>query len=156
MIADLQRTKGAAGADALPPALQGALQSILTMSNTPEMLAMLQAHVGARAPAGSIPLAGCLGARGFRDMLPPLCRGVPCCACCDSFICAAIHCCRPPGGRQLCSRYHIVTKLKRPCCSCANQSCVCPRRCYDRAGVLGAGAAGRPTCCHWLSAHGAS
>ena len=66
MIADLQRTKGAAGADALPPALQGALQSILTMSNTPEMLAMLQAHVGARAPVGSIPLAGCLGFRGFQ------------------------------------------------------------------------------------------
>ena len=50
VIADLQRTKGAAGADALPPALQGALQSILTMSNTPEMMAMLQAHVGAGRP----------------------------------------------------------------------------------------------------------
>lgn len=46
MIADLQRNKGGVGgADPLPPALQGALQSILTMSNTPEMLAMLQAHV---------------------------------------------------------------------------------------------------------------
>lgn len=52
MIADLQRTKGVAGSEPLPPALQGALQSILTMSNTPEMLAMLQAHVGANAPHG--------------------------------------------------------------------------------------------------------
>ncbi len=58
VIADLQRTKGAAAEGALPPALQGALQSILTMSNTPEMLAMLQAHAAAGA-----------GARLWRAML---------------------------------------------------------------------------------------
>jgi len=51
VIADLQRTKGAAAEGSLPPALQGALQSILTMSNTPEMLAMLQAHAAAGAGA---------------------------------------------------------------------------------------------------------
>ncbi|KAK9846435.1 hypothetical protein WJX81_003728 [Elliptochloris bilobata] len=63
VIADLQRTKGAAGAEPLNPALQGALQSILTMSNTPEMLAMLQAHVGAGGAARPM-MWGTPGAEG--------------------------------------------------------------------------------------------
>ena len=115
------------------------LKGFRTMSpHTPEMLAVLQAHVGASACRQRPQWSWLLRGQGVRDVPSSLVICCHCCACCDLSLAASWS--KALLLSQPC-RYDVEFPCRAATCVSAH---ALAQRCCDHAGVVPAGAAGRP------------